>query len=291
MAMTKWIGGVLGWIVSGGSILGALAGYCIGALIGDALDGSSDNGSQQRYGSSSQGHSASDTDEGERNSFLFSMLVLASYIIRADGKVMHSEMTVVRQFLRHNFGVVAEQQGEEILLRLFEEQKRQGMGMFRETIRKACIEIRFHMNYSMRLQLLDFLAMIAKADGSVPNVEVEALKEVATVMGLSKEDVESLLAMDYSSHHQNGYSYGNSGYGSHGGSASSDAYQLQQAYKVLGISASATDDEVKKAYRQMALKHHPDRVATLGDDVKKAAERKFQEINQAKDIIYKARGL
>ena len=63
------------------------------------------------------------------------------------------------------------------------------------------------------------------------------------------------------------------------------------AYKVLGISKDATDDEVKAAYRKMALKHHPDRVATLGDDVKKAAEKKFKEINEAKERIYKARGM
>ena len=66
---------------------------------------------------------------------------------------------------------------------------------------------------------------------------------------------------------------------------------LEAAYKVLEISPSATDDEVKAAYRRLALKHHPDRVATLGDDVRKAAEKKFQEINAAKDLIFKARGL
>ena len=62
-------------------------------------------------------------------------------------------------------------------------------------------------------------------------------------------------------------------------------------YEVLGIRPTATDDEVKAAYRRLALKHHPDRVATLGDDVKRAAEEKFQQINQAKETIYKARGL
>jgi DnaJ like chaperone protein len=66
---------------------------------------------------------------------------------------------------------------------------------------------------------------------------------------------------------------------------------LDAAYKVLGLTNDATDDEVKAAYRKMALKHHPDRVATLGEDVRKAAEKKFQEINEAKEQIYKARGL
>jgi DnaJ like chaperone protein len=91
------------------------------------------------------------------------------------------------------------------------------------------------------------------------------LKEVATAMGLSAQEVESMLNL--------------------GG------ITLEQAYKVLEIEPTATDDEVKAAYRKLALKHHPDRVATLGDDVKKAAEEKFQQINNAKEMIYKARGM
>jgi DnaJ like chaperone protein len=66
---------------------------------------------------------------------------------------------------------------------------------------------------------------------------------------------------------------------------------LEEAYKVLEVSPNATDQEVRAAYRQLALKHHPDRVATLGEDVKKAAEEKFQQINNAKEKIYKARGM
>ncbi len=290
MAIGKWIGGALGWIASGGSILGALAGYCIGSLLDDAFAGSNGQridsdgqafGGQGGYG----GASSYGYDEGERNSFLFSMLVLASYIIKADGKIMHSEMEYVRSFLRQNFGAAAESQGEDILMRLFDEQKRQGEATFKETIRKACLEIRWQMDYSMRLQLLSFLAEIARADGRVTADEIAALKEVAQVMGLSAEDVESVLAMGSFNHdYQRRQS---------GGSTRTEtpAQQLANAYKVLGIAPTATNDEVKKAYRQMALKHHPDRVATLGEDVKRAAEKKFKEINEAKDLIYKSRGI
>ena len=66
---------------------------------------------------------------------------------------------------------------------------------------------------------------------------------------------------------------------------------LDEAYKVLEIDSSATDDEVKAAYRKMALKHHPDRVATLGEDIRRAAEQKLQKINEAKERIYKERGM
>lgn len=264
-------------MLAGGSVLGAVAGYCIGSLIDDAIEGDKGKGYyanddtnyrqenyqyQQPYGQR--------PFEEDRNSFLFSMLVLSSYIIKADGKVMHSEMEFVRQFLRKNFGEAAVAQGEDILLKLFEMQKQQGAFTFKETIRKSCMEISFHSNEGQRLQLLNYLVLIAKADGIVSPEETAALKEVARYMNLSEQDVESMLNLE-------------NGADSRG--------SLDDAYKVLGISPAATDDEVKAAYRKMALKHHPDRVATLGEDIRKAAEKKFQEINDAKERIFKARGM
>ena len=275
MALGKWIGSALGWILSGGNVLGAIAGYCIGSLLSEATstaereNGFNGNGNTFRNDYSDTQFNQRPFEE-DRNSFLFSMLVLSSYIIKADGKIMHSEMNCVRNFLRNNFGEQAVQQGEDILLKLFEMQKQQGATTFKETIRKSCVEISFHMNIGQRLQLLDYLIIIAKVDGTISPEEVYALKEVATYLGLSAQDVDSMLNMEASSNQQIG---------------------LDEAYKILGISPNATNDEVKAAYRKMALKHHPDRVSTLGDDVREAAEKKFQEINNAKERIYKARGL
>lgn len=275
MALGKWIGSALGWILSGGNVLGAIAGYCIGSLLSDATstaerdNGFNGNGNTFRNDYSDTQFNQRPFEE-DRNSFLFSMLVLSSYIIKADGKIMHSEMNCVRNFLRNNFGEQAVRQGEDILLKLFEMQKQQGATTFKETIRKSCVEISFHMNIGQRLQLLDYLIIIAKVDGTISPEEVYALKEVATYLGLSAQDVDSMLNMEASSNQQIG---------------------LNEAYKILGISPNATNDEVKAAYRKMALKHHPDRVSTLGDDVREAAEKKFQEINNAKERIYKARGL
>lgn len=106
---------------------------------------------------------------------------------------------------------------------------------------------------------------IAQSDGNVCQAEIDALKEVAVAMGLSVKEVESILNLRGSS--------------------------LEDAYKVLEVSPDATDAEVRAAYRRLALKHHPDKVAALGEDIRKAAEQKFQEINEAKERIYKARGL
>ncbi len=275
MAAGKWIGGIIGWMAGGP--LGALAGYLLGSLFESGLDSVNNPDNAGTFGYGSGRSSFQDYQQayrqayqqrqaqGNRNSFLFSLLVLASYIIKADGKAMHSEMETVRQMLRQNFGDEAVSQGNDILARLFEEQKRQGWSQFKLTVSDCCSQINHQMDYSQRLQLLNFLVIIAQADGHVDPTEVAALKECASWMGLSASEVDSMLNLGRD--------------------------DLESAYKVLGVSPDATDDEVKRAYRKLALEHHPDKVAALGEDVRKAAEKKFQEINAAKERIWKARGL
>ena len=277
MAIAKWIGGFLGWILTG-SFLGGLAGVRIGSMI-DSASEDSDSESNNRYDGNNtytgnnqynSGFTDNSSRQGNRNSFLFSMLVLASYIINADGRIMHSEMEFVRRFLRQNFGEEAAVQGNDILMKLFDRQKNVSPSQIKEDIRLACIEMNMHMDYSTRLQLINFLVLIARADGTVSPQEVSAIREVGVYLNLSREDVESMLHLD---------------------NGSSSEGSLDDAYKVLGVSPDASDKEVRDAYRRMALKHHPDRVASLGEDIRKAAEKKFQEINAAKEKIWKARGL
>ncbi|GEM_PF-4759347 len=76
----------------------------------------------------------------------------------------------------------------------------------------------------------------------------------------------------------------------HTASPQSDSRQMW-AYKVLGVTPQSTDDEIKQAYRRMAMLYHPDRTAHLGDDVRLTAEKKFQELGQARDYIFKLRGI
>ena len=283
VARAKWIGGFLG-LLSGGPI-GALAGFVLGSLIDTVIDTGIEpvkgNYNGEAYDDSvydtisgnSRRRSGADgdrqgVDEGARNGFLFSLLTLASYIIRADGRVMHSEMEAVRQFLRANFGEIAVAQGEQIVLRLLERQKIEDAaspGAYRSTIIECCHQLRDYVPEAQRLQILGLLAMLAKADGRVATEEVNALREVTLALGLSEAELNSMLNL---------------------GSTT-----LDEAYAVLEVSPEATDAEVRAAYKRMAVKHHPDRVAALGDDVRAAAEKKMKQINEARDIIYKARGM
>ncbi|MCI7598248.1 MAG: TerB family tellurite resistance protein [Prevotella sp.] len=295
MALGKWIGGFLGF-VGGGGVLGALAGFCLGALFDKALDAVNTPGSQPKDGVHSAfgqnesyaytGHNQQRRqEEGERNSFFFSLLVLASYIINVDGKVMHSEMEYVRNFLRSNWGEAAKEQGNEILKKLFRKQTEIGFASFHETIVEACLQIRSNMGYVVRLQLFHFLYEIACADGVVSQEEEQALLEVGRLLALSEADIMSMIGRSGygGSGHQSGYNGSGSGYRS--AASGVDGSELAKAYRTLGISSSATDDEVRRAYRHLVLLYHSDKLA------EGASDEKIKEINAAKEIVYKSRNM
>jgi DnaJ like chaperone protein len=65
----------------------------------------------------------------------------------------------------------------------------------------------------------------------------------------------------------------------------------ESAYAILEIERSASDQEVKNAYRNMAKKYHPDRVITQDEALKKGAEEKFKQVQAAYEQIQKERGL
>jgi DnaJ like chaperone protein len=262
MAFGKWIGGLFGFINTG-SILGAIAGFVLGSLF-DAFTDKAQQGYVEEDMDNTGGY-GQQVNIGARNDFLFSLMVLCAHMIHADAKIMHSEMEMVRQWLRESFGPNASTEGNNILLRLFDYKKKQGEVAWQQQIRQACSEMAFSMPEEQRIQLVAFLAQLAKADGKVHQKEVEALREMTINLQLDANIVDQMLSL--------------------GGTT------LDDAYKVLGISPDATDEEVRKAYRKMVVQHHPDKVSHLGDDVKEAATKKLQEINKAKEMIFQARGL
>ncbi len=238
MGLGRWITGALGWAIGGP--IGALIGFAVGAML--ESDGS---GAQERGGGREQ-----------YNSFMISLLVLSAAVMKADGKVMRSELDYVKEFIRQNFGEPAVAQALKILQGLLEKEI---------DLPQVCAQIKSFMNLSQRLQLFHYLAGIAQADGAVSATEIDALREIARYLGIAQSDVESILAM-----------FGTC---------------VEDAYKVLEISSDATDDEVKRAYKKMAMKHHPDKVESLGPDVKRAAEEKFKAIVAAYETIKKERGI
>ena len=271
MTFMKWIFAIAGYFLTH-SFWGALAGYFLGTLLFPSNnDGDADSSS--RYSSSGNGSSRTYTDTyGNQNRqatarqlFLDSLLELSAHISQADGRIMHSEMETMRMFFRSNFGETTMQACNQRLLTIFEERKRLSANLCWQRVYQSCRNIAMATSQEVCMQLMAYLAEIAKADGNVGQDEISALKSIAVALGLSEQIVDQMLSL--------------------GGQS------LDDAYKVLGVSPDATDDEVRRAYRKLALQYHPDRVATLGDDIKVSATKKFQEINDAKDRIFKARGL
>ena len=194
-------------------------------------------------------------NQGQRNSFLMSLLVLSASVIKADGKTTSQELSTLRSFFASNFGVQAGNEAEEIVRELLTKDY---------NLYEVCCQIRSCMDYSQRLQLYHYLVALGASDG-LHQGEIDVLEAIATYIGLSKAEVDSILAQFRPSNDSN--------------------------YRILEIEPNATDEEVKKAYRKMAIKYHPDKVATLGEDVQKAAEEKFKAISQAYEAICHERGI
>ena len=244
MGYSKWITGAIGWAVGGP--IGAIFGFALGSLL--------EKGSSIEQSPYSQRVQFSPTEE--RNSFLISLLVFSSAVMKADGKVMKSELDYVREFIKRSFGPDAAVEASKYLRDLLEKEVE---------ISKVGEQIRRYMTYEARIQLLHYLTGIARADGAVSYAELVVLREIAAALAIPLSESNAVFAM-----FDNG---------------------IEAAYQILEIPIDASDNEVKKAYKELAVKHHPDKVSHLGADVQKAAEERFKKIAEAYEKIRKERGI
>ena len=237
MGFSKWIGASIGW--SFGGPIGAIIGMAVGSL----LDASSKSGVGLNK-------SQTATRSGD---FEVSLLVLASVVIKADGKQDQREMDFVRAQFVQMYGKERANQA----FKLFKEISKQT----NIPTRQVCLQIRQMMDHASRLQLLHFLFGIAKSDNHVDESEVKVIASIASYLGVSVKDFESIKAMFYKS--------------------------SDMAYKILEIDSSATKSEIKAAYRKMAKKYHPDKVLHLGKEHQKGAEEKSRKVQEAYEQLQK----
>jgi DnaJ like chaperone protein len=244
MSFSKWIGGALGW--SFGGPIGAIIGLALGSLVDSMSNGNSSTIYREQQ-------TRPQTQPGD---FEVSLLILASIVIKADGKQDQRELDFVRQQFVGMYG----KERANHAFRLFKEINKQ------ENIstRQVCLQIRQMMDHPSRLQLIHFLFGIAKADGLVTEDEVSEIHTMAGYLGIGYNDFESIKAMFFNS--------------------------SDNAYKILEIDKTATNDDIKKAYRTMAKKYHPDKVIHLGKEHQQGAEEKFKQVLAAYEQLQKERG-
>ena len=237
----KWITGSLGWAFFGP--IGGIVGFVVGSM----FDNTQIIQGRQEY------QPGQPTTQG---GYVMSLLVLVAAVMKADGKILKSELDYTKQFFLRSFGPDAASEAIKILRDLLKQNI---------PVTDVCLQIRRNMDPASRLQLLHFLFGIAAADGIVHEDEHKLIEHIAQTMGINEKDYKSIESMFV---------------------ADTDA-----AYKILEAEPTATDDELKKAFRKMALKYHPDKVHYLGEDIQKAANEKFQKVNEAWETIKKQRGI
>lgn len=238
----KWVGSGLGWALGGP--LGGVLGFALGSMF-DAASVT------VQTGGGYQGRSAAP----HAGDFAASLLVLSAAVMKSDGKTLKSELDFVKNFLIQQFGEAQAQQQVLLLKEILKQDI---------PLHQVCIQIKQYMPHAERLQLIHYLFGISKADGHVHELELATISSIASYLGVSAADFNSLKAMYFR--------------------------DTNSDYKILEIEPNATDEEVKKAYRKMAVKFHPDKVAALGEEVQRGAKEKFQKVQEAYENIKKQRG-
>ncbi len=236
MGVFKWLGGILGFTFGGG-IFGGIIGYAIGSLLEKKVKTEYRGGEQQ-------------------GDFIMGLLILTAAVMKADGKVMKSELNFVKEYFTKNFGNDNLQNRLDILRQLLDKNI---------DVYQTCEKIRISFPYATKLQLLHYLFGIAVADNDCTKAEKDLIERIANLIGLSQADYKSIEAMYFQ--------------------------VTDSAYVILQVERNATDEEIKRAYKRMCIKYHPDKVAHLGEEAQKAANEKFQEINNAYEQIKKERNL
>ena len=260
--------------------MGALLGY----LIGSAIENKTGGGLGADY--ISGGRRGPYHNEGTQDDINVSLLVLIAAVMKADGAVKRSELDYVKQFLMNNYG---------------EEQGKKYLSMLRELVKpetpipleEICYQIKQNTDYTTRYHMVDFLFGLAVSDNSYSGTENSTMKIIARGLGINSGDYVSIYTRHVGSRYAGQNNYSHTGYGGYSGSRQygSSGQTYKDPYKVLGLTSSATDEEVKKAYRRLAMKYHPDKVEGMGEEVKKNAEAQFREINEAYEQIKTARGM
>lgn len=237
----KWLVGGLGWALGGP--IGGMLGFLVGSMI--------DSNTEQpaiTY--------TSKTVRTTQGDFGVSLIVLLAAVMKADGKVVKSELDYVKQFFVRQFG---KESAKQALLMLKDILKQEIL------VRDICLQIGQNMDYSSRLQLLHLLFNVSVADGTIQSAEISLLEKISSAMGVASSDFLSIKNMFIP--------------------------ETDSSYKILEIESSCSNDEVKKAYRRMAVKYHPDKVSHLGEDIRKSAEEKFKKVNEAYEKIKKERNI
>lgn len=229
----------------------------IGGIIGYAMASMN----EERGGSGLGGmfglpKSGGDYPQTRAGDFTVSLLVLFGQVMKADKQLLKSELDYVKKFLTTNFG---------------RDNARDLMVLFKDIIKQdyslptVCRQVKNHMDHPARLEMIHVLFGLSQSDGEIHPDEIDVIRKISGYLGVSSSDFDSIQAMFVK--------------------------DTTAAYTILEIDPSASDQEIKRAYRKMAAKFHPDKVSHLGKEFQEMAEEKFKAISEAYEQIKKERSI
>ncbi len=231
--------------------LGWAMGGPIGAILGYAFASLSDQQPKRRtsYGRTTIARTSTED-------FMASLLVLLASVMKADDKLLHSELDYIKRFLGKQFNRV---DANKYIL-LYKEILKQTY-----SLPQICMQIQRSMDHPSRLEIIHLLFGLSSADGETHFKEIDVIQSIASYLNINDNDFASIKAMF--------------------------VIDTKSSYQILGIKSSATNDEVKKAFRKMAKRYHPDKVLHLGKELQELAEEKFVSVNKAYKDIKHERGM
>jgi DnaJ like chaperone protein len=188
--------------------------------------------------------------------FGMSLLVLVAAVMKADGKIVKAELDYVKQFFLRQFGPDMATEALQLLRDILKQEI---------PLRDVCTQIAANMDYASRLQLIHMLFGISASDGRYDKTETRVIELISNYLGINDSDYQSIRNMFIP--------------------------ETNSSYKILETERTASDEELKKAYRKMALKYHPDKVSHLGEDFRKDADDKFKKVSEAWEKIKKERNI
>lgn len=257
--MFKWILAIAGFFVFGKSFFGAILGFIGGTFI----DNYQRVIKQLKFQAEREGRTFSPEElfqyyqqRTSSNDVQTMLIVLSAAVMTADGKVVRSELDYVKNFFAQQFGPRFTTAHLQTLKQFIDSKQ--------IPTSQICQDIRMRMQPEVRIQLVHYLFGIAKADGHVSEAEIKVIHNISDMLGVPQVEFESVRNMFYR--------------------------DVNSDYRVLGLESDATDEEIKKAYRKMAVKFHPDKVEQMGEEFQKGAKEKFQKIQDSYEAIKKSRG-